>query len=144
MFLAACDSARHSIGSSGAPTRAAGIALARCMRTHGLRDFPDPIAGQAMQFNLVPGLNPASPAFQAARRACQNVVPQPSGAGPGVSKSDRAAALEHADCMRSHGIPAYPDPTYKNGRPTVEPVSNYWIATQSPAFLSAAKNCGGE
>lgn len=114
------------------------------MRAHGLTDFPDPIAGHAMQFNLPTGLNPASPAFQAAGKACHNVIPRPAGGGGGVSASENAEALEHARCMRSGGVPNYPDPTYHGGRPTVEPLSNYGVDTESPAFLSAAKRCGGE
>jgi hypothetical protein len=114
------------------------------MRAHGLRDFPDPIAGHAMQFNFGPGLNPASPAFKAAQTACQNLIPRPSGGGAGTSASDKAAALKQAHCMRSRGVPNYPDPTYHNGRPTVEPLSNYGIDTQSPAFQSAAKACREE
>lgn len=114
------------------------------MRAHGLKDFPDPLPGHNMQFNLASGLNPASPAFQAARVACRNLVPAPTAGGGGTSAGDKAAALEHAQCMRSHGVPNYPDPTYHNGRPTVEPLSNGGIDTESPAFLSAAKTCGGE
>ncbi len=114
------------------------------MRPHGLKDFPDPIAGHAKQFNVGPGLNPASPAFQAAGKACRNVIPRPAGGGGGVSASESAMALEHARCMRSKGVPNYPDPTYHGGRRTVEPLSNYGVDTESPAFLSAAKKCGGE
>jgi len=46
--------------------------------------------------------------------------------------------------MGARGVPNYPDPTYQNGRATQEPLSSYGIDTQSPAFLSAAKACGGE
>lgn len=131
--------------TGGAPTRSQGVALATCMRSHGISGFPDPIAGHGLQFNLSPGLNPRAPAFVAAQKACQNVAfaAHPGGGG-GASAGQQAAALAHAQCMRSHGVPSYPDPTYKGGRPAVYPLSNYGIDEQSPAFLSAAKACGGE
>ncbi|HYB27174.1 MAG TPA: hypothetical protein VEF89_11215 [Solirubrobacteraceae bacterium] len=114
------------------------------MRAHGLSGNPDPVAGHAMQFNLAPGLNPRSPAFESAQKACQSDIPRPPAGGGGVPAGQQAAALAHAQCMRAHGVPNYPDPTYPNGRPTQEPLSTYGIYTQSPAFLSAAKACGGE
>jgi hypothetical protein len=46
--------------------------------------------------------------------------------------------------MRSDDAPNYPDPTYEDGRPTVEPLSNYGIDTESLALLKAAKVCRGE
>jgi len=39
---------------------------------------------------------------------------------------------------------ASPDPAYRDGRPAEEHLSKYGINTRSPAFLSAAKACGGE
>jgi hypothetical protein len=114
------------------------------MRAHGVANFPDPTPGHLMQFNLASGLNPASPAFRSAHKACQSLIPHPTVGGGGTSASENAVALQHAQCMRSQGVPNYPDPTYKDGRPTVEPLSNYGVNTESPAFLSAAKTCGGE
>lgn len=114
------------------------------MRAHGLKSFPDPIPGHAMQFDLPPGINPKSPAFRAAQKACHNLTPSPASGVGGVPAGVQAAALEHARCMRAHGVPNYPDPTYRNGRPTVEPPSDFGIDEQSPAFVQAAKTCGGE
>lgn len=60
------------------------LALAECMRRHGVTNFPDPTvfhqgsgppAGNAIvqngyEFKLGPGLDPQSPAFQAATKDC--------------------------------------------------------------------------
>lgn len=45
-------------------------------------------------------------------------------------------AIKEAQCMRSHGVPNFPDP--KPGGPSVVP---NWINPQAPAFLSAQKAC---
>jgi hypothetical protein len=50
--------------------RVAALNFAACMRAHGL-NFPDPtFSGGNEQLNLGPGLNPDSPAVQAASKAC--------------------------------------------------------------------------
>jgi hypothetical protein len=59
------------------------LAHARCMREHGT-DFPDPTfqGGGKVQLKLPEGLDPQSPAFQAAESACSKY--QPKG-GPGMT-----------------------------------------------------------
>ena len=52
------------------------IAQARCIREHGVPNFPDPTfgpAGWGIRADLAPGENPASPAMRAAEKACANV-----------------------------------------------------------------------
>jgi hypothetical protein len=64
----ACDVVHVHFGSSGgSPTFAQEVALARCMRSHGAPDFPGPSANGT-------GTAP-SPAFLAALRICQHVLP---------------------------------------------------------------------
>ena len=36
----------------------------------------------------------------------------PSGPPPVVSESERVAAIANAECMRKHGVPNFPDPTF--------------------------------
>ena len=69
------------------PTKAqfvAALAFARCMRTHGLPHFPDPLASfpggsgpiislRGMMFQPGPDLDPRSPAFQQAASRCGSV-----------------------------------------------------------------------
>ena len=110
-----------------------------------MADFPDPIPGHGMQFNLPSGLSPRSPAFLSAQSACRHlVVPPQDRGGGGVSAGERSADLKLAQCMRSHGVPNYPDPTYRNGRPTGQPLTVYGINPDSPAVQSAERACGGK
>ena len=60
------------------------------------------------------------------------------------ARIDRAQGIQFAGCMRSHGVPNYPDPTYRNGRPTSQPLTVYGINPDSPAVQSAQRVCGGK
>jgi hypothetical protein len=67
--LCACGSTNHS----GTVTNAASqVALARCMRSHGVPNFPDPTfpSGGAVKRSFPAGVVPSSPAFQRASNAC--------------------------------------------------------------------------
>jgi hypothetical protein len=63
----------------------AALKYARCMRSHGV-DFPDPkFHGAGVQFGG-PGLNPYSPQFQQADKACHGLLPD-GGKGRVTQKS---------------------------------------------------------
>jgi hypothetical protein len=113
------------------------------MRSHGLADFPDPNPGHGLQFDLPTGLTPQSPAFRSAGAACRHLVSLPVGGAGGSSAGEDTAALKLARCMRSHGVPDYPDPTYRNGRPTQQPLTTFGIKPDAPAVQRAEKACGG-
>lgn len=53
-----------------------------------------------------------------------------------ASTAGRNKLLAYSDCMRSHGVPNFPDP--RPGGPSVVP---NWINPQAPAFLFAQKAC---
>jgi len=48
------------------------VKLSKCMRAHGIKDFPDPssLGGLKLQLSRTGDLNPASAPFQAAMNAC--------------------------------------------------------------------------
>jgi hypothetical protein len=147
VVLAAC-------GSSGTPTTAGssepnqGMALkfSQCMRAHGVANFPDPGAGGDVQIN---GINPQSPAFQAALQACKQYAPVKAGP-PKMSESQREAAFRFAQCMRSHGMSNFPDPsqTAPSGAVAVLVLKGMVFALgpgidpKSPGFRQAASRCG--
>ncbi len=52
------------------------LARARCIRKHGVPNFPDPVfgaGGEGAGVQLPPSLSPDSPAIRKARQACANV-----------------------------------------------------------------------
>jgi hypothetical protein len=55
------------------------LRLARCMRAHGIHNFPDPTS--TGQITKPPGVDTNSPQVQAAAQACQQYVPPHVGSG---------------------------------------------------------------
>jgi hypothetical protein len=119
------------------------------MRTHGVPNFPDPGAnGSNGFFSPNSGINPQSPAFQSAQRACG---PGPGDSGPPpMSESRKLAAIAFAKCMRTHGQPDFPDPTLSapSGAPRILVLRGMLFALgpdinpRSQAFTQAAARCG--
>lgn len=134
-FLAtACGSSNESNHAAG-PASSTAVAFADCMRAHGISNFPDPGPNG---INLS-GVDTQSPAFQSAHEACAPLQPPGAGQGSPASESDRLAAIANANCMRSHGVPNFRDPTFlPNGGNTV---SLNGIDTESPAFKRATAAC---
>jgi hypothetical protein len=84
------------------------LTLAACMRKNGVTNFPDPVNGSLiLGADPRSGLDPFSPQFQAAQKACRYLEPQLSPAQQQRSDED---ALKLSQCMRAHGVPNFPDP----------------------------------
>jgi hypothetical protein len=68
------------------------LANARCMREHGITNFPDPQFDEngrmSMKFDKSNGMDPNSPKFQAAMKACQKDEPGGMMFGAGPSSGD--------------------------------------------------------
>jgi hypothetical protein len=115
------------------------VAFAACMRSHGLPGYPDPQisgSGDHVQVTISPGsLNPDSPAFNTAGRACHRLLP--NGGTPGASDpEEQRQDLKFADCMRSHGVAGFPD-AGRDGAFTLPSTINQ----QAPQFKRATTAC---
>ncbi|HUA45355.1 MAG TPA: hypothetical protein VMA77_09030 [Solirubrobacteraceae bacterium] len=132
--VAACGSSGKANHVSGSVPNAA-VAFADCIRAHGVTNFPDPGPNG---FNLS-GIDTQSPAFQSAHQACAPLQSVSTEQGSPASESQRLAAIANAKCMRSHGVPNFPDPTFlPNGGNTV---ALNGLDTESPAFKRAQAAC---
>jgi len=122
-------------------TGGAGVAYAACMRAHGLPKYPDPDAHGVITITVSAALDPASPAFRRAVAACGHLVPAGKGPSPAQQQRMRAAALGFAKCMRAHGVPGYPDPTFGPGGTVSQGLDARAIHPRSPIFQAAQKTC---
>ena len=167
-LIAGCGGSNNN--GTGASTSSrnfhnAGLKMAQCMRANGVPSFPDPSSnGGGGAIGIQPGSNGtvkvggvsvAQSALQAAFQKCRKELPQ----GPPISSAQlariRQGALRMAECMRSHGVPNFPDPQITTG-PGGHGVgirigggpngpggkSGPPAFTRSPAFQSAQKTCG--
>lgn len=118
--------------------------FSECMRSHGVPNFPDPNSSGGFDFSSSSGLNPGNPKFQAAQSDCQQYQgPRPSAAQQAQAEKQ---ALAFSACMRAHGLPDFPDPTFgpngginRNYGPGSANPDN--VNANSPAFQAAIKKC---
>ncbi len=116
-------------------------AYAGCMRGHGILDFPDPTTspggGVSFQINGGPGsdLDHLNPSFIAADKACRGLLPGGGQAPAPLSTQRIAAEVSWARCMRSHGLPGFPDPNSQGAFDSSKFDEN------SPAFQAASNAC---
>lgn len=86
------------------------LAFSACMRSHGVPNFPDPDSTGVLPKRAIAQLLASNPQFPAAHRACEHLLPnsgQPSQAQVQQAWNDMR---RFARCMRSHGVPNWPDP----------------------------------
>jgi len=115
-LVAACGSSTGSSNGSGAGgslNQRSTVALrdlARCVRAHGIPSFPDPQVGS----DGVPRFPDSAPRIPAAtQQACRAVadrIPPDYTSTTPVSASDFEQLAKFARCIRSHGVPDWPDP----------------------------------
>lgn len=144
LLVGGCGGSSTPSGSASQPAAATDItgrtvAFAACMRSHGLSGYPDPIvsvAGNHASIRISPGgLDPNSPTFKSAERACIHLMPGGS-ASRAASPGEQAQDLKFAACMRSHGVPSFPDPDH-DGAFTLP----YGTDQQAPLFQRATNAC---
>jgi hypothetical protein len=131
--------ARFAIVGGGAHM----MQFSSCMRSHGVPNFPDPNAQGVISGNAGGGLDPGSPQFQKAQQSCAKFLPNGGTPTPAQEAQMRKQALAFSACMRSHGLPNFPDPEFGNGgaRVSIRVGSNSGIDPRSPQFQSAQKAC---
>lgn len=157
--LAACGSSgptgyhnpKYPYGAPNVP-----FSMSKCMRAHDVPNFPDPQPGPegssggvgwpgggpqmiSPDVLLIMGQKLAGPAVAAAAKACKEYM-APSGPPPAPTESQRQAAIAHAECMRTHGVPGFPDPTFSGGNQQLPLAPGF--SPNSPAVERAAKACG--
>jgi len=116
------SSSAGSAQSGSASPDSQAVAYSACIRAHGVPNFPDPkvsINGNEVRVaqRVTPGIT-GNPHFNSAQQACRKLLPN---GGPGgesshpISPQEQSEYLKAAACIRSHGIPNFPDPTFSGG-----------------------------
>ena len=169
-LLAACSGSPSSPTGSGGSPNAAGptsaggstdspsaVAYSDCIRSHGVPNYPDPGSdgqipkGNAQQFGV------SSSQLQTAQSACQHLLPTTGAFAQQAQQcflaGDCPAALvqqiltaqrKFARCMRSHGVPNWPDPSLDSeGRPifNLVPVGITHSEVHSPPIATKMTEC---
>jgi hypothetical protein len=135
------------------------VAYSACMRAKGVPSFPDPDSDGNLPKGDAAGFGVSTAQLQAARTACQPMLP--NGASLNASSfrqcflaGDCPAALvqqaltelrSFARCMRTHGVPNWPDPTVgSSGAPAFDLAAHGISRAQSrTAQVGAAqRECG--
>lgn len=132
-------------GSKPNPTLGA-LAFIACMRTHGEPNMPEPSFSKngrsaSIDINAGSGIDPNSPRFLGATKACEHLLPNkgvPS-AGQTITPADQADYLKGAACMRSHGIADFPDPSFRDNG--VSFTTTVPINANSPQYEKALAIC---
>ena len=118
------------------------LQFSECMRSHGVPNFPDPTSGGGIQISSGSGVDPASPQFRTAQKACQKSFP-----GPHMSQAQSVQheqqVLAFAACTRKNGVPNFPGPTFGPQGQIEEKGGPGGVNPSSPAFQAAAKKCNG-
>lgn len=140
VLAAGCGGSKSPGGGSSSGVLAQFEAYANCMRSHGISDFPDPTTspggGVSFQINGGPGsdLGRNNPSFEAADQACRSLLPG-GGSQPPVSAQKIAAEITWAHCMRTHGLPSFPDPNSQGAFDSSK------FDESTPVFQSASNAC---
>ncbi len=112
------------------------LAFARCMRAHGVQNFPDPDS----QGNFPPltqqALGVSKQASLTAQQACKHLLSSGSSATPEQRRQKIEFGVKVAQCLRAHGYPNFPDPTGL-GSQSLPP----GIDTNAPQFQATETAC---
>jgi hypothetical protein len=113
LVIAACGSSGRSSSAAATSGNPQGVKYADCMRSHGVQSLPDPSPNGGI--DLPSSINPQAPAFRSAQQTCANLQPGAGGPPPAISPAQQKSFVANAKCMRKHGIPNFPDPTFGPG-----------------------------
>jgi hypothetical protein len=157
---------------SSSPSRTAGssvkagssapsaIAYSACMRSHAVTSYPDPSSAGNLPKGGAETFGVSASAFEAAQRACQPLLPATGGSfiqqfqqcvsgglcPPALVQEALTKQRTFARCMRSHGVPNFPDPRIDATGAPYFPASEAGLSrayTHSSGYRSKEEQCQG-
>jgi hypothetical protein len=120
------------------------LAFAKCMRSDGVTDFPDP--DHNGQFGTISAQMENTPQFGTGYNACKHLLPV---GGESKAQQDGPQLLKFAQCMHAHGVPSYPESNpnaspspYSNlGNTSVNALRLAGVNPNSPVVQAALQAC---
>jgi hypothetical protein len=158
LLAAACGG---GTGSAGAGTFLGGtytqsLAYTKCMRSHGVPQFPAPDARGNWNDTQIQQIDQKdSQTARNANAACNSLLPN-QGSGLSVTQlqdmqeQNLRNAVKAAHCMRAHGIQNFPDPTGStqssgiNWQPVISAEQAGGFNQNSPSYEAAFVACSGK
>jgi hypothetical protein len=147
LSAAACTGGSPSVVSSGGSTKAQGssgspsaVGYSQCMRSHGVPTFPDPNGSGQIPKATAQHLGVSSSQYQTAQTACAHLLPNSGEASQTEIQQMMSGMRGFAQCMRSHGVSNWPDPSTDNaGYPVF--YLHHKIDANSPQIMTTIRTC---
>jgi hypothetical protein len=114
---------------------------ASCMRHNGDPNQSDPVIDSNGVIHITASGDPGS--FRTSQGACQPYLTAAQtalGGRQATQKPSYSKLLAFSKCMRSHGIPDFPDPNPGGGL-SIQATPGSDLAPNNPTFQSASKTC---
>jgi hypothetical protein len=141
LAISGCSPSGCSSPGASASAEAIAVKFSGCMRSHGVTEFPDPTIGSngLPSWGPTPNVNGGAPAYNAAQQVCKKNLPSLRPQTSAEKATANAAALKYATCMRSNGVPDFPDP---NGQGLINVNATGTLEPSSPQFQKSQTACG--
>ena len=118
----------------------------RVLRLHALawgRELPrsrlhHSADGTSVRMVVHAGTFRSDPDFASAQQACRKLLPNGGEPAHQMTPLEQTQYLKAAACIRSHGFPNFPDPTFEGGGVHID---HQGLDLNSPAFKSAVEDC---
>jgi hypothetical protein len=107
------------------------------MRSNGVPTWPDPTSSGVFDKSKITTqqLGVSSSRLQTAQAACQHLLPPESAT---QQRLNAAQAVEFSQCMRSHGVPNFPDP---DGSGRIPDPASFGIDQGAALFQAGNQAC---
>lgn len=125
----------------GAPAQVGeALAFARCMRSKGVGNFPDPNSSGEFSKSVMSRLATSNPKYSSATQSCAHLLPGVGGITPGLAQEIANDEAAFVVCMRSHGVTNWPNPVLEQGRLVFDPQAT-GIDPNSPRITAKMQAC---
>jgi hypothetical protein len=154
VLAAACGGSSAGADTFLGGTYAQSLAYAKCMRSHGVPQFPAPDSQGNFNDAQIQSID-NDPQEQNAFQTCRGLLPNE---GTGLSVTELQSIQQHnlrnavkaAHCMRAHGIPTFPDPSGStqgsgiNWQPVMSAIQGGRLNLGGPSYEAAFDTCSGK